>query len=578
MSKKSILLDILETDAMTTVYQPIVSLKNGEVYAYEALSRHTLDQGDLAIDDLFKIARRNNLLWELEKLCRTKALHNVINSIERKILFLNVDAGTIRSPQFRSGFTSEILQQFNIRPEQIVIELTEQSAVKDIEGFIEIVSHYQSQGFNIAIDDFGSGYSGLGRVCALSPMYLKLDMNLVRNIHKEPVKKSAVSSTVEFCRQSNIKVIAEGIENEEELSTLISLNVDYGQGYYLCRPHLSFQELSDELKDKIVKHYDRTLLRYRPTVFGRISELGSSGLTINVNEASLVLYELLKKSQEITEVVVVDDDNKVIGLITRQQLFEKYSGMYGYNLSRKINVGTLINLNSLVVDEQVTIDQVAELAMQREPDHVYDAVIITREEKFLSTVSVKDILLNSIQLQVSRATDANPLTGLPGNQEIQRVIGHIYRRYDPWAIIYFDLDSFKAYNDAYGFTNGDLMLKALAETLKKYAPEDSFVGHIGGDDFVMIAHEYNVYNLCQSIVNDFTYSIQPLYSPSDWMQGYIVSKDRSGFPSNSPIATISIAVLTNKTKQYYTLDEVSLEIAAIKKKCKQIEGHSCIIQ
>lgn len=572
------LLNILDNDAMTTVYQPIVSLKNGEVFAYEALSRHTLIQGDLAIDELFKIARRNNLLWELEKLCRSKALHNANDCLKGKTLFLNVDAGTIRSPQFRSGFTSEILQQFNILPEQIVIELTEQSAIKDLTGFIDIVSHYQTQGFNIAIDDFGSGYSGLDRVCTLSPKYLKLDMNLVRNIHKEPVKKSAVSSTVEFCRQSNIKVIAEGIENEEELSTLISLNVDYGQGYYLGRPHHSFQDLSDDLKGKIKNRYDRTLLRYRPTVFGRISELGSPGLTVNVNEASLVLYERLKKSPEITEVVVVEDDNSVCGLITRQQLFEKYSGQYGYNLSRKINAGTMMNAHSLVVDEQVTIDQVAELAMQRETDHVYDAVIISRENKYLSTVSVKDILLNSIQLQVSRATDASPLTGLPGNQEIQRVIGHIYRRVEPWAIIYFDLDSFKAYNDAYGFTNGDLMLKALAETLKKHAPDDAFVGHIGGDDFVMVAHEYHLYELCQNIVHDFTDSIKPLYSVSDWAQGYIVSKDRSGFPSNSPIATLSIAVLTNKTKQYDTLDEVGLEIAAIKKKCKQIEGHSCIIQ
>lgn len=572
------LLNILDNDAMTTVYQPIVSLKNGDVFAYEALSRHTLVQGDLAIDELFKIARRNNLLWELEKLCRSKALHNAIDCLKGKTLFLNVDAGTIRSPQFRSGFTSEILQQFNIRPEQIVIELTEQSAIKDLAGFIDIVSHYQTQGFNIAIDDFGSGYSGLDRVCTLSPMYLKLDMNLVRNIHKEPVKKSAVSSTVEFCRQSNIKVIAEGIENEEELSTLISLNVDYGQGYYLGRPQQLFQDLSEDLKGKIKNRYDRTLLRYRPTVFGRISELGSPGLTVNVNEASLVLYERLKKSPEITEVVVVDDDNCVCGLITRQQLFEKYSGQYGYNLSRKINAGTMMNAHSLVVDEQVTIDQVAELAMQRETDHVYDAVIISRENKYLSTVSVKDILLNSIQLQVSRATDASPLTGLPGNQEIQRVIGHIYRRAEPWAIVYFDLDSFKAYNDAYGFTNGDLMLKALAETLKKHAPDDAFVGHIGGDDFVMVAHEYHLYELCQNIVHDFTDSIKPLYSVSDWAQGYIVSKDRSGFPSNSPIATLSIAVLTNKTKQYDSLDEVGLEIAAIKKKCKQIEGHSCIIQ
>lgn len=225
--KENIFSNIISNSEITTVFQPIVSLKDGKILAHEALSRVSSEIEKIKIEDLFRIAHYEDKLWELEKLCRISALQNAKKNLSDGILFLNVDTATIHDPKFRSGFTAEKLLQYNIQPKNVVIELTEQSAVQDLESFISVVKHYQSQGFEIAIDDFGSGYSGLARVCALSPKYLKLDMSLIRNIHKDPVKRSAVSSTVEFCRKSGILVIAEGIENEYELESVIQLGVDF---------------------------------------------------------------------------------------------------------------------------------------------------------------------------------------------------------------------------------------------------------------------------------------------------------------------------------------------------------------
>lgn len=578
LNKEEVFLKILLDGAITTVFQPIVSLKNGEVFAYEALSRISVPACEINIEELFQIAHRQDKLWELEKLSRTRALQNAANGLAGSVLFLNVDAGTIHDPEFRSGFTAQKLLQYGIRPDHVVIELTEKSAIHDLDGFVFIVRHYQSQGFEIAIDDFGSGYSGLGRVCALSPRYLKLDMSLIRHIDKDAVKRSAVSSTVEFCRQSGISVIAEGIENEEELAAVIRLGVDYGQGYHLAQPNSVFQELSPACRHQICALYDRTMLRYRPSVFGQIGELGETGATAQQNEPSLSLYKQFKKVPEMAEAFILDEQEHICGILTRQHIFEKYGGEFGYNLSRRMSTGSMMLTEVLAVDEQTSIDQVAGLAMQRSYDRVYDAVAVTRDGKYLRTVTVRELLLASIQLQVQRATDANPLTGLPGNQEIQRVIRQTYRKVVPWAIVYFDLDNFKAYNDAYGFTNGDLMLKALADTLCSCVGGDAFLGHVGGDDFVMVALTHTVEPLCQAIIVTFHDAIEQLYTPVDWAQGFILSKDRSGFPRQYPIATLSISVLTNHERQISSMEELAAEIAQIKKECKQQKGDTILVR
>lgn len=351
----------------------------------------------------------------------------------------------------------------------------------------------------------------------------------------------------------------------------------FGQGYYIARPNSKFQDISFFLKKDIKKLFNNSNLYYRPSVFGKIGELGSISTTTYYNKPSISQYELFKKNPNLGEIFVLDEQNIVCGILTRKHVFEKYGGEFGYNLSRKISVEEMMLTNVLTVDENSSIDHVAELAMQRDFDCVYDAIAITRDGKYLKTITVRELLLTSVQLQVSRAIDANPLTGLPGNHEIQRVIKDTYKKISPWSIIYFDLDNFKAYNDAYGFTNGDLMLKALANTLQSCVEEDSFLGHIGGDDFVMITNTCDIKSICVSIIETFKKYIETLYSKSDWKQGFILSNDRSGFPRKYPIASISISVLTNQNYQPSNLEELASKIATIKKECKKEKGNTIII-
>ncbi|HWP80893.1 MAG TPA: GGDEF domain-containing protein [Candidatus Acidoferrum sp.] len=576
MDKEQILTEVLFNSSIGTVFQPIVSLETGVVFGYEALSRISIPACEVNIEELFQIAHRQDRLWELEMLCRTKALQHAARQSNRSVLFLNVDGNIIHDPQFRAGFTVEKLREYGVGAGGVVIELTEKSAVADIEGFMSSVSHYKAQGFQIAIDDFGSGYSGLNRVCTLLPKFLKIDINLIRDINKDALKRSAVCSTVEFCRQVGIQVVAEGIETEEELKTVIQLGVNFGQGYYLLRPQPDFQGISPE-REQQIRDLSKARLLFQPSAFGRVGELGAVGATAAKTSPSLPIFEKLKQSSKLTEFFVLDEDEQVCGILPRQHVFEKFGGQYGYTLSRRIEAGALMLSEVLAVDEQMPIEKVSELAMQRSADRVYDSIAVTRGGKYMNTVTVRELLLTSIQLQMQRATNTNPLTGLPGNQEIQLVINAVFRQEEPWAIVYLDIDNFKAYNDAYGFVNGDAMLKTLAEVMRRCAGATEFLGHIGGDDFVMVTRTGEVLTLCQKIVKEFHQAIESLYSPTDWEQGYIVSKDRNGFTRNFAIASLSVAVVTNREQHPQTMDELSLLIAHTKKKCKQAEGDAIII-
>lgn len=577
MNKKTSLTEILEQECIYTVFQPIVSLENGSIFGYEALSRISLEDCDLNIERLFELAHKMDMLWDLEKLCRTKALNNLAAKPDCAMIFLNVDANIIYDQDFQSGFTAEKLSEYNIPTENVVFEITEKTAVTDAKLFTSSVNHYKNQNFKIAIDDFGSEHSGLNRVCAISPEFLKIDMQLVRGIDTDSVRKSAVIATVDFCRQAGISVIAEGIETEAELNTLIKIGVTYGQGYYLARPNREFVELTPEQKLQIKGCYNRSKLHYTPMFFGKVADLGVAKPVRKLTDYSFDIIETMKKDSGISEFFVTDENNKICGIITRRNIFEKFSGQFGYNLSKRIRAADILQTDFLIVDESMSVDKVAELAMKRAPDFVYDAVAVTKNGEYLCSVTVKDLLLSSIQVQLKQAADASPLTGLPGNNQIQQMIGNTFIKTSPWAIIYLDLDNFKAYNDAYGFSNGDLMLKAVAQSLETCCTDGEFLGHIGGDDFVVIAGYHQVNELCRKIIETFSKSVEALYSPDDWKQGYIVSKNRNGFAENFSIVSLSIAVVTNRNIQPQTTEELSKIIAGTKKIAKQQEGNAIII-
>ncbi|HEY3176868.1 MAG TPA: EAL domain-containing protein [Candidatus Polarisedimenticolia bacterium] len=227
--------EVLASRLVRAVYQPVVDIENRKVLGWEALSRPLGEQFE-NIDQLFKAAYEAQSVWTLERLCRERAMEGLPVMKNDELLFLNVEPDSIYDPQFRSDETLELLKQASLSPDRVVLEMTEHSAVRDFTAFRQTLTYFRSLGFRLAIDDMGSGYSGLISVAEIQPEFVKIDMSLIRDLHSRPLKRELVDTITRFSRRAGIQVVAEGIETIEELNVLRQIGVHHAQGYLFARP------------------------------------------------------------------------------------------------------------------------------------------------------------------------------------------------------------------------------------------------------------------------------------------------------------------------------------------------------
>lgn len=179
-------------------------------------------------------------------------------------------------------------------------------------------------------------------------------------------------------------------------------------------------------------------------------------------------------------------------------------------------------------------------------------------------------------LRIDRNRLANPLTGLPGNIEIQTEINYRIAKEMIFSVLYLDVDNFKAYNDAYGFSRGDSAIKLIADILmdnvRTFGTKSDFLGHIGGDDFVVITVPECADTLCENIIKDFDERVPELYSEQDKQSGFISTTNRKGVITRYPIMSVSIAVVSNEHRVLCNHIQVGEIAAELKKKAKSITG------
>jgi EAL domain-containing protein (putative c-di-GMP-specific phosphodiesterase class I) len=201
---------------------------------------------------LFEHARRCGNTWELERACRLAALQAiaVLPPAARKQhdFFLNISPDVLENPRFVAGFTLALLEKYGISQKRIVIEITERVSIHDYARFEAAIRHYTGQGFRIALDDFGSGHSGLVTLLSTRPHYLKLDMALTRGLHRDGYKQMIVKSVVALAENIGAALVAEGVENWDELESLAAYGVRYAQGFLLGRPSPVPKALTDDMR------------------------------------------------------------------------------------------------------------------------------------------------------------------------------------------------------------------------------------------------------------------------------------------------------------------------------------------
>jgi diguanylate cyclase (GGDEF)-like protein len=564
--------NILSNKQIKTVFQPIISLGDGSVLGHEALSRITCNGKINNPEMLFSIAGEYNRLWELELLCRTKAFEAAFYYMKPpydKKLFINVNPNIMHDDTFKKGLTKGFLQQYKITPHNIIFEITERHIITDMQGFKSTIEHYRNQDYQIAIDDVGSGYSGLNLISDINPNYIKLDMKLISSINTDSLKYALVKGMVELSKNSNISLIAEGIETYAELETLVNLGVQYGQGYFIQKPDVEIQEIRQEVLETIntinFKKNDNSSNNFSSIY---IESLYTFTDIISPTEVVSNVYDIFKYNPTCFGLCAIEDGVPV-GIITREKLALNLSGYYGFAINQKKPISQLMDKYFLSVDYKTPVSIVSSIAMSRQNDKLYDFIVITKNSKYIGTVTIKDLLKRTTEIEVATAKHQNPLSGLPGNLMIEQKLNQCVSSTRNYSVAYFDIDNFKAYNDVYGFENGDLIIQLLTNILKDNVSAEQFIGHIGGDDFVIILDNYAADHYFINIVKQFELNVLEFYNNTDINHGYITTTNRHGEVEKFPLITLTYVVIDNHTRHYNNVFELTERLAGLKKLAKQ---------
>jgi EAL domain-containing protein (putative c-di-GMP-specific phosphodiesterase class I) len=233
---RCVLQSILLEDQLGMAFQPVVDLATGTIHGYEALCRGPASTTYHSPAVLFAMASEADMVFELDRGCRRKALVAARLLPPDAKLFVNVFPSCMYDPEFQGASLIRLLGQLGLSPDRIVLEINEKYAIENYPLFVEALQNLTHMGFEVAIDDIGAGYSGFEKIANLNPRYLKFDMQLVRDIDGSYVRRELARALRDFAGKMDSRIVAEGVEREGERKVLVDLGIEFGQGFLLGRP------------------------------------------------------------------------------------------------------------------------------------------------------------------------------------------------------------------------------------------------------------------------------------------------------------------------------------------------------
>lgn len=562
--------DIIDQERLTILFQPIVAAADLCIHGYEALTRGPSDSPLHAPAGLFDAAYRAGMLLELECTCWRLAHRHFLELGLPGQLFLNISPDSLTCP---GKPLLRALQQHSasaLQPQRIVIEITEQYPIDDFAAVVQAASDYRSHGFQLAIDDLGAGYAGLRLWSELRPDYVKIDSHFLQRIHEDPIKQEFVRSIRDIALGTKSRVIAEGIETRDEYQVIRQLGIGLGQGYYFSRPK-SRPPL--ELPPALLQE-DNPAGAARPRLSETIGALAVSVPAITPDTLVNEVVQLLQDHPEVQTLPVLEA-LRPIGAVRRANLMELLLRHYGRELYGRRPVSRIMDLQPLQVEHDLPVERVSQMITNRLNLEFEHDFIVVRNGEYVGIGLVRDLLKKITELQIRNARYANPLTLLPGNVPIYEHIDRMLEMQGEFAVCYCDLDHFKPYNDIYGYSKGDEVIQKVAQILSAHTdPQNDFVGHIGGDDFIVVFSSDDWKERCEHILRHFEREVGMLYNEQDLANEGIYAQDRQGNNVFFPLLSLSIGAVTPDVARCYTHHQVAALASDAKKQAKKLKGNA----
>ncbi len=561
--------NLLKNEQVTSLFQPIVQIKSQQVFGYESLSRGPSDSPLHAAPILFDTAERCELTEKLEALCLKVAAKNWQLHALDCYLFVNMSPSMLISTRFRRARLMSLIKKYQLNPQKIVIEISERFPAFQLLELNNAIAWLKKQGFLIAIDDLGTGYSGLKLWSDLQPDLVKIDRHFIRDIQDDLIKLEFVRSLVSLSKRLGCQLIAEGVENQAELNVVMELGIDLIQGFIVGRPK-PFPTVNLECLANQQRGFPRSQ--------GKLAK--DLCLQVDPVPPNAPLKEAWKRLQENSHIfsLPVVHDGRPLGLLHKWRVLELYGSQYGRALFENRAVSNFINGDSLVVEQDSTLDEISQRLIEEDYHYIKQHFIVVNDGLYIGLGTTRQLLKYITEERISQARYANPLTGLPGNQLINQELNKRLSGSTPFMFIYIDINDFKPLNDTLGYQKGDVVINRLADMLRhRFTQANDFVGHIGGDDFVVMTEKNLNPTDCTQIQEEYRQLLVSLYSQTVLQQGYYLAKGRDGEERQFQLSSISVAALCVNSPNDYN-DKQIIELATTAKKDSKLNASHCEIR
>jgi EAL domain-containing protein (putative c-di-GMP-specific phosphodiesterase class I)/GGDEF domain-containing protein len=573
--------ELIARRELSAVFQPIINFDDGTILGYEGLIRGPAGTPLEAPFALFSQALAEGCALQLEQAAARTCIEAFAKLDVDGKLFLNFSAGGIRQLADARDDIVALLRHRGVDPQRIVIELTEQSTILDIGSFLPVISALRTAGAQFALDDYGTANASMSLWVRLQPDVVKIDRFFIHGISSDSLKFEAVRAMQHFANASGARLVAEGIEDEADLIVVRDMGIGSGQGYFFGRPHAQpAGNVTDDARDALRAGHIAVFPETTRTVSSASPSGGMASAKMLVHAPALPRHatnndvlELFNRLPDLHAVAVVEHDEPV-ALINRRSFMDRYALPYHRELFGKRPCLLFANASPVIIEKTMSVEQMAKLLASDDQRYLADGFVITDNDgKYVGLGTGENLVRAVTEVRIEAARYANPLTFLPGNIPISSHIARLLGNDAGFSACYVDLNHFKPFNDQYGYWQGDEVLKFAAAVLADVCePTRDFLGHVGGDDFLILFQSEDWQDRVLRAIHLFNEGAQRFYAPADRLAGGIHGEDRRGNPTFFTFVTMAIGcvrVETDGGPAFYSSEEIASVAALAKRRAKQ---------
>ncbi|MFA7269909.1 MAG: diguanylate cyclase [Sterolibacterium sp.] len=571
---------ILHGHKLQARFQPVADFSRSEILGYLTRVRLVSASFRCAINLTGNVCIQLGILRQMTRESLKTAVDSFVAHKTPGLMFYPLPQGAIREVGLSlAGIFGEVLETGKLPPTAVVVAFpsTANFEAGEFKTALRVCEQFHDLGLRVASSDFGCFRAESFLWNNIQPNFLILDDHLFESVDRHVANQ--IELTDQLSRQQILgrQAIATGIKTLGDFNALKKLNIGFAAGDFFGRFNSTpTHTLSAAAHKAMLVRCDAPPSTGSKSG-GVLEKLLTKPPFVTPHTKAEEVFLLFEEHPDLRAIAVVEKGIPR-GLIARYEMVDNMSRPFRHELYGRKTCTRFMDPQPLIVDIKLPLAEISETVVNADPRHLISGFIITDHDEYVGMGSVQDLVREITMMQMDAAKYSNPLTQLPGNVPINQHIDNLLANHESCCICYCDLDHFKPFNDVYGYAKGDEVIQLTGRILSEICDaERDFIGHIGGDDFVLVLRSADCEERCRHALARFGQEILGFFSTDDIERGGYVTENRKGQMEFQEIISLSIGAFSASPEVFKNHLQVSVIAAEVKKKAKAIKGNSFFI-